>query len=106
MEENKDVSKKGDQPSKIALFSTLLNISAAGTKGLLAWLSGSSALLADTIHGLSDSFASFLVLLGIWISTRNLRAFQVFSHVEAEVTVNDANTFEEIHQKLCGAENT
>jgi len=70
MEENKDVSKKGDQPSKIALFSTLLNISAAGTKGLLAWLSGSSALLADTIHGFSDTFASFLVLVGIWISKR------------------------------------
>lgn len=49
MGKNKDLSKKGDQPSKIALFSTLLNISVAGTKGLLAWLSGSSALLADKV---------------------------------------------------------
>ena len=37
----------------------------AGTKGILAWLSGSSALLADTIHGFSDVFASILVLVGI-----------------------------------------
>jgi cation diffusion facilitator family transporter len=75
MEKNKDVSKKGDQPSKIALFSTLLNISVAGTKGLLAWLSGSSALLADTIHGFSDTFASVLVLVGIWLSGKKSKAF-------------------------------
>ena len=75
MEQNKDVSKKGDTPSKIALFSTLLNISVAGTKGVLAWLSGSSALLADTIHGLSDTFASLLVLVGIWLSRRKSEAF-------------------------------
>jgi cation diffusion facilitator family transporter len=75
MEENKDVSKKGDTPSKIALFSTLLNILVAGTKGVLAWLSGSSALLADTIHGFSDTFASLLVLVGIWLSKRKSEDF-------------------------------
>jgi cation diffusion facilitator family transporter len=75
MEENRDVSKKGDTPSKIALFSTLLNILVAGTKGVLAWLSGSSALLADTIHGFSDTFASLLVLVGIWLSKRKSEAF-------------------------------
>jgi len=75
MEENKDVSKKGDTPSRIALLSTLLNILVAGTKGILAWLSGSSALLADTIHGFSDTFASLLVLVGIWLSKRKSKAF-------------------------------
>jgi cation diffusion facilitator family transporter len=75
MEENKDVSKKSDTPSKIALFSTLLNILVAGTKGVLAWLSGSSALLADTIHGFSDTFASLLVLVGIWLSKRKSEDF-------------------------------
>jgi cation diffusion facilitator family transporter len=75
MEEDKDVSKKGDTPSKIALFSTLLNILVAGTKGVLAWLSGSSALLADTIHGFSDTFASLLVLVGIWISGKKSKVF-------------------------------
>jgi cation diffusion facilitator family transporter len=75
MEENKDVSKKGDTPSKIAFFSTLLNILVAGAKGVLAWLSGSAALLADTIHGFSDTFASLLVLVGIWISGKKSEAF-------------------------------
>jgi cation diffusion facilitator family transporter len=75
MEEDKDVLKKIDDPSKIALFSTLLNILVAGTKGVLAWISGSAALLADTIHGFSDTFASLLVLVGIWISGRKSAAF-------------------------------
>jgi cation diffusion facilitator family transporter len=75
MEEDKTVLIKSGDPSKIALFSTLLNILVAGTKGILAWLSGSSALLADTIHGFSDTFASVLVLVGIWLSKRKSKAF-------------------------------
>src|SRR4030042_6927951 len=74
------VQKKHDKktitnPLKIAFFSTLLNILVAGTKGVLAWLLGSSALLADTIHGFSDTFASLLVLVGIWLSKRKSKAF-------------------------------
>jgi cation diffusion facilitator family transporter len=75
MEEDKTVLIKSGDPSKIALFSTLLNILVAGTKGILAWVSGSSALLADTIHGFSDTFASVLVLVGIWLSKRKSKAF-------------------------------
>jgi len=68
------LEKNGD-PSRIALYSTLLNVLVAGAKGLLAWLSGSAALLADTIHGFSDTFASLLVLVGIWLSKRKSEAF-------------------------------
>jgi cation diffusion facilitator family transporter len=75
MEEDKTVLIKSGDPSRIALFSALLNILVAGTKGILAWLSGSSALLADTIHGFSDTFASLLVLTGIWLSKRKSKAF-------------------------------
>ena len=75
MGEDKTVLIKSDNPSKIAFLSTLLNILVAGTKGILAWLSGSSALLADTIHGFSDTFASLLVLVGIWISSRKSEGF-------------------------------
>jgi cation diffusion facilitator family transporter len=75
MEEDKTVLIRSGDPSKIALFSTVLNILVAGTKGVLAWLSGSAALLADTIHGFSDTFASLLVLVGIWISKRKSEAF-------------------------------
>jgi divalent metal cation (Fe/Co/Zn/Cd) transporter len=47
----------------------------AGTKGVLSWLSGSSALLADAIHGFSDTFASLLVLVEIWLSKRKSVVF-------------------------------
>jgi len=75
MTEKQNLMRKRNDPSGIAFFSTLLNIFVAGTKGGLAWLSGSSALLADTIHGFSDTFASLLVLVGIWLSKRKSEAF-------------------------------
>jgi cation diffusion facilitator family transporter len=72
---NQNPGKNSNDPLRIAFFSTLLNILVAGAKGILALLSGSSALLADTIHGFSDTFASILVLVGIWISKRKSEAF-------------------------------
>jgi cation diffusion facilitator family transporter len=75
MTKNQNFLRKNIDPSAIAFYSTLLNIFVAGTKGVLAWLSGSSALLADTIHGFSDTFASLLVLAGIWLSKRKSKAF-------------------------------
>jgi cation diffusion facilitator family transporter len=70
-----DASKKAGDPSGIALSSTLLNIAVAAAKGGLAWLSGSSALLADAIHGFSDTVASLLVLVGIRLSKKKSAAF-------------------------------
>jgi len=70
-----DVRNKENSPSRTAFYSTLLNIGVAGTKGVLAWLSGSSALLADAVHGFSDVFASVLVLVGIWLSKKRSKAF-------------------------------
>ena len=63
------VKESGD-PSRVAFYSTLLNILVAATKGILAYLSGSSALLADMVHGLSDTLASLLVVAGIWLSKK------------------------------------
>jgi cation diffusion facilitator family transporter len=72
---NQNPKENTNDPSRISFFSTLLNILVAVTKGVLAWLSGSSALLADTIHGFSDTLASLLVLVGIWLSKRKSEAF-------------------------------
>jgi divalent metal cation (Fe/Co/Zn/Cd) transporter len=85
MEEDKNILKKSDDPSKIALYSTLLYILVAGTKGVLAWLSGSSALLADTIHGFSDTYASLWVLVGIWLSKRKSKAFPWGLYMELKI---------------------
>jgi cation diffusion facilitator family transporter len=68
-------SPGNDDPSRVALYSAILNFLVTGAKGGLAYLSGSSALLADTIHGLSDTFASLLVLSGIWLSKKKAENF-------------------------------
>jgi cation diffusion facilitator family transporter len=67
--------EKNSDPSRIASYSASLNALVALGKAILAWLSGSSALLADTIHGFSDTFASLLVLVGIWLSKKKSEAF-------------------------------
>ena len=67
--------EKSGNPSRVASYSTLLNILVAATKGILAYLSGSSALLADTVHGLSDTLASLLVVVGIWLSKKKSEDF-------------------------------
>ena len=45
----------------------------------MAYLSGSSALLADMIHGFSDTLASLLVLAGILAFQKKIRGFSLWS---------------------------
>ncbi len=71
----KTSGEKNGDPSRVAFYSTLLNILVAATKGILAYLSGSSALLADMVHGLSDTLASLLVVVGIWLSKKKSEDF-------------------------------
>jgi divalent metal cation (Fe/Co/Zn/Cd) transporter len=75
MEKIEGTPEKNGDPSKIASYSAGVNALVASGKAILAWLSGSSALLADAIHGFSDTFASLLVLVGIWLSKRKSEAF-------------------------------
>jgi cation diffusion facilitator family transporter len=75
MVKNKIPPEKRDDPSRVAIYSTILNIFVAGMKGWLAYLSGSSALLADMVHGFSDTLASLLVVAGIWLSKRRSEDF-------------------------------
>ncbi len=66
---------KYGKSSRVALYSVLLNVGVTVIKGTLAIITGSAALLADTIHGLSDLVASLAVWLGIKISRFNSREF-------------------------------
>jgi cation diffusion facilitator family transporter len=68
-------AEKGHDPSQVALYSTVLNILVAASKAVLAYLSGSSALLADAIHGFSDTFSSLLILMGIRLSQKKSEDF-------------------------------
>ena len=64
-----------DQSEKIGLYSVGINSSLVFIKILLAYLSGSIALLADAIHSLSDVISSATVLAGIKISKRKSTRF-------------------------------
>jgi cation diffusion facilitator family transporter len=64
-----------DQSEKIGLYSVGINSSLVLIKILLAYLSGSIALLADAIHSLSDVISSATVLAGIKISKRKSTRF-------------------------------
>lgn len=54
--------------SRLAFCSLVLSIVVASGKGVLAYLTGSAALLAETLHSISDLAASFAVWVGVRIT--------------------------------------
>jgi len=64
-----------EKPEKVALLSILTNLFLTGVKCLLALMSGSVALIADTIHSGTDVISSATVLAGIKISKRRSKTF-------------------------------
>jgi cation diffusion facilitator family transporter len=60
---------------KIAGYSTILNAALVIPKGVLALLTGSTALLAETIHSITDLIGSILVLGGIALSRKKIPSF-------------------------------
>lgn len=60
---------------RIAAYSVVLNLCLAGIKGSLAFLSGSKALLAETIHSFTDVIGSMAVWIGIVISRKKSPSF-------------------------------
>lgn len=60
---------------KLAFYSTSLNVLLVGAKGGLAVLTGSTALLAEMIHSLTDVIGSLTVLVGITISRKKSPSF-------------------------------
>ena len=59
--------KKGERAAK---YSTIANISLAIIKAVVGVLSGSIALLANSVHSFSDIFASLAVFIGLKLSQR------------------------------------
>jgi len=65
--EAKNNLKKG---GKAAIYSSLINLLLALVKGVIGFLSGSIALIADSIHSFSDIIASLAVYIGLKLSMR------------------------------------
>ncbi len=64
-----------EKPEKVALLSIVTNLFLTGVKCLLAFISGSVALIAETIHSGTDVISSATVLAGIKISKRRSKTF-------------------------------
>lgn len=60
---------------KIGAYSIAVNLFLVAIKALLAYLSGSVALVADTIHSATDVISSITVFVGIKISKRRSKNF-------------------------------
>jgi cation diffusion facilitator family transporter len=60
---------------RIGVYSIGINLTLLGIKALLAFLSGSLALIADAMHSFSDVISSATVLAGIKISKRKSKSF-------------------------------
>jgi cation diffusion facilitator family transporter len=65
------------EKKKISIYSIIVNITLSVIKIIGGIIGGSSALLADGIHSLSDVAASFSVLVGIIISNKKPKDFPV-----------------------------
>jgi len=63
------------QKEKIGFYSIGINLLLVAIKGVLAYLSGSVALMADAIHSSTDVISSITVLAGIKISKRQSKHF-------------------------------
>jgi len=63
------------ESEKIGAYSIGINVLLVCIKALLAFLSGSLALIADAIHSFSDVISSATVLAGIKISKRKSKSF-------------------------------
>lgn len=64
-----------DEGGKTAAYSTVLNLSLTAAKGIIALYSGSTAVLSETVHSLTDVFGSLSVWGGIALSKKKSPRF-------------------------------
>jgi cation diffusion facilitator family transporter len=65
----------GEDGKKVALYSTLLNVVLVFVKSGLALFSGSTAVMAETIHSFIDVIGSLAIWVGITISRKKSPSF-------------------------------
>ena len=75
MDAQKGNSATMDTGKKIAAYSTGINIVLTVTKAFLALFSGSTAVLSEAIHSMTDVLGSLSVLIGISISRKKSHNF-------------------------------
>ncbi len=64
-----------DSGTRLGWYSLAINLFLLALNSVMAWYSGSLALMAETAHNILDILASIFVLLGLWLSQRKQREF-------------------------------
>jgi cation diffusion facilitator family transporter len=64
-----------DDGGKTAVYSTALNLSLTAAKGIIALYSGSTAVLSEAVHSLTDVFGALSVWAGITLSKKKSPSF-------------------------------
>jgi cation diffusion facilitator family transporter len=64
-----------DDGGKTAAYSTALNLSLTAAKGIIALYSGSTAVLSEAVHSLTDIFGALSVWAGITLSRKKSPSF-------------------------------
>lgn len=85
--------KRTDQPpaesvKRVTYLSILLNFILSATKAMLGFLGGSSAVIADAVHSLSDLVSDLAVLIGVRLWVRPADAGHPYGHQKIEALVS------------------
>ena len=67
--------ERHESGTRLGWYSLGVNLFLLALNSLMAWYSGSLALMAETAHNILDILASVFVLLGLWLSQRKQREF-------------------------------
>ncbi len=68
-------TERRENGTRLGWYSLGINLFLLALNSLMAWYSGSLALMAETAHNILDILASVFVLLGLWLSQRKQREF-------------------------------
>ena len=76
--------KQNKQIKSITYIGIAINLALSAIKVVVGYLAGSLALIADGIHSLSDLATDLIVLIGVWLGSKEADRSHPYGHGRAE----------------------
>jgi cation diffusion facilitator family transporter len=76
--------KQNKQIKSITYIGSVINLALSAIKVVVGYLAGSLALIADGIHSLSDLATDLVVLIGVWLGSKEADRSHPYGHGRAE----------------------
>jgi cation diffusion facilitator family transporter len=76
--------KQNKQIKSITYIGVAINLALSAIKVVVGYLAGSLALIADGIHSLSDLATDLVVLIGVWLGSKEADRSHPYGHGRAE----------------------